>query len=206
MAIDNFENISYLLKFDDPDKFYFIQIFKRRKDNPEMEKDMIVVDSFCIYSMTEFEKCRKRIKDICESNNARAYIRLNRRSDKKIALQMLSRIALMVSSEQYNIRGLYNSIAGEFHSEEDKTWVIDVDFDKFPGDTDELREKKINEIVTSIQSLIYKAKRDDTIYCMPTKNGVHFICRPFNLQEFKEIPESSLVDIHRDNPTILYVP
>ena len=206
MTIDNFEAISHLLKFDDPDKFYFIQIFKRRKDNPGMERDMIVVDSFCIYSMSEFEKFRKRIIEICESDNSRAYIRLNRRSDKKIALQMLSRIATMISSEQYNIRGLYNSIAGEFHAEEDKTWVVDVDFDKFIGVGEEEMNTKINEVVTFIQSLIYKTKRDDTVYVVPTKNGVHFICRPFNLQEFNGHPGSSIVDIHRDNPTILYVP
>jgi len=206
MVIDNFENISHLLKFNDPDKFYFIQIFKRRKDNPNMEKDMIVVDSFCVYSMEDFEKYRWRIIDICETQNARAYIRLNRRSDKKIALQMLARIATMISAEQYNIRGLYNSIAGEFHAEEDKTWVIDVDFDNFGDREEEEINEKINEIVTFIQSLIYKTKRDDTVYVVPTKNGVHFICRPFNLQEFKERAESSLVDIHRDNPTILYVP
>jgi hypothetical protein len=206
MPVDNFENIHHLLRFDDPDKFYFIQIFKRRKDNPEMEKDMIVVDSFYIYSMSEFEKHRKRIINICESNNSRAYIRLNRRSDKKIALQMLARIATMISSNQYNVRGLYNSIAGEFHAEDDKTWIVDVDFDRLEETTDETRGEKINEVVTFIQSLIYKTKRDDTVYGMPTKNGIHFICRPFNLQEFKENPVSSLVDIHRDNPTILYTP
>jgi hypothetical protein len=206
MVIDNFENISHLLKFNDPDKFYFIQIFKRRKDNPDMERDMIVMDSFYIYSMEEFEKYRWRIIDICETQNARAYIRLNRRSDKKIALQMLARIATMISANQYNIRGLYNSIAGEFHAEDDKTWVVDIDFDKFENQSEEEMNEKINGVVTFIQSLIYKTKRDDTVHVVPTKNGVHFICRPFNLQEFKEHAESSLVDIHRDNPTILYVP
>jgi hypothetical protein len=119
---------------------------------------------------------------------------------------MLARIATMISSNQYNVRGLYNSIAGEFHAEDDKTWIVDVDFDRLEETTDEAREEKINEVVTFIQSLIYKTKRDDTVYGMPTKNGIHFICRPFNLQEFKENPVSSLVDIHRDNPTILYTP
>jgi len=36
-----------------------------------------------------------------------------------------------------------------------------------------------------------------------TRSGVHIICRPFNLQKFKEeFPE---VDVHKDNPTILYI-
>ena len=109
--MNNFLRIKELLKFDDPDKFYFIQILKRRKDNPGMGKDMCNIDNFCVYSIQDYERYESRIIDVCERNNARAYIRLNRRSDKKIALQMLARMAQMIASEQYNIRKLYYSIA-----------------------------------------------------------------------------------------------
>ena len=47
-------------------------------------------------------------------------------------------------------------------------------------------------------------KEDDTIYSIPTKNGLHLICRPFNSAKFcHKYPE---VDVHKDNPTILFVP
>jgi hypothetical protein len=39
--INNFQAIRDLLTFGDEDKFYFIQIYKRRKDNPDMKKDMV---------------------------------------------------------------------------------------------------------------------------------------------------------------------
>jgi len=37
---------------------------------------------------------------------------------------------------------------------------------------------------------------------VPTKSGVHIITRPFNLKKFKE--KYPNVDVHKDNPTILY--
>ena len=39
---------------------------------------------------------------------------------------------------------------------------------------------------------------------IPTKNGSHIIMRAFNLQRFREkYPD---VDVHKNNPTILYCP
>ena len=40
---------------------------------------------------------------------------------------------------------------------------------------------------------------------IPTKNGVHLIVeRSFNLQKFKEAFPN--IDVHKNNPTVLYVP
>ena len=39
---------------------------------------------------------------------------------------------------------------------------------------------------------------------IPTKNGSHILMKPFNLAKFKEkYPD---VNVHKNNPTILYVP
>ena len=43
--IDNYKLIEPHLRWDNPDMFYFIQIFKRRKDNHGMDKDMILIDN-----------------------------------------------------------------------------------------------------------------------------------------------------------------
>jgi hypothetical protein len=145
--------------------------------------------------MEDYERYEKRIIDVCERNNARAYIRLNRRSDKKIALQMLARMAQMIASEQYNIRKLYYSIAGEFHSEEVKTWIIDIDMKPF-DDFD-----KIEKLINGLQPT-----GDKLIGIIPTVNGFHMITRPFNLSEFRKYMElqGDIPDIHKDNLTLLY--
>jgi hypothetical protein len=39
---------------------------------------------------------------------------------------------------------------------------------------------------------------------VPTKSGYHLITLPFNVQKFREkFPD---IDVHRNNPTILYIP
>jgi hypothetical protein len=56
-----------------------------------------------------------------------------------------------------------------------------------------------------IDCINYKCLPEDTmkIYTMvPTKTGCHLITKPFNMQTFKE--KYPTVDIHKDNPTILY--
>jgi hypothetical protein len=42
------------------------------------------------------------------------------------------------------------------------------------------------------------------MYKVPTKNGIHLITNPFNLNAFKfGFPN---IDVHKNNPTILYIP
>ena len=131
--MNNLEIISPLLNFNDPDKFYFIQIYKRRKDNPGMDKDMIVLENYSISTAEQLDRAFPRLKKICDDNNARAYIRLNRRSHRKVALNMMVRLAKMIESEQYNVKNIYWSVSGEFSAEEDKTWLLDVDWIDFEG-------------------------------------------------------------------------
>lgn len=200
--MDNFKAIRDLLNFSDKDKFYLLQIFKRRKDNPEMKKDMTIIDSFYISSLDQYDEMEERIKKICIDNNARAYFRLNRRSFKQVALKTLSRIAKMIEDENYeHVKRAYLSCAGEFHKEEDKTWIIDLDRN---GASDEAYDAYINSVIFEAQNLIRETGKDDTMSIIPTKNGLHLICRPFNASKFKRIfPE---IDLHKDNPTILYAP
>jgi hypothetical protein len=200
--IDNFIRIRGLLDFSDEDKFYFIQIYKRRKDNPEMKKDSRILDNFFISSELEFDSIESRIKEICIRNNARAYIRLNRRSFKQIALKTLGRIAKMIEDGNYrHANRAYLSCSGEFHKESNKTWVVDLDQNE---NLDVEFDDYVNQIVLDIQNLIFEAGGDDTMCSLPTKNGTHLICKPFNVLKFKKKhPE---VQIQKDNPTILFVP
>ena len=198
--INNFEAIRDLLTFGDEDKFYLIQIFKRRKDNPDMKKDMVIIDNYFVYELAHFDGLEEKIVDQCAKHNARAYIRLNRRSAKQVALKTLGRIAKMIEDENYkHVQRAYLSCAGEFHKEEDKTWIIDLDRN---GASDEAYDAYINSVIFEAQQLIQETGKDDTMSIIPTKNGLHLICRPFNLSKFKKIfPE---VDVHKDNPVVLF--
>lgn len=194
--MDNRSYILPLLDFTDPDKFYFIQIFKRRKDNPGMDKDMVVLRNFTVFTLEEFHLTFEKIKKICDDNNARAYIRLNRRSEKTVALQMLARLANMIANNQYNVENIYWAAAGQYHSETDKSWIMDVDTIDFIGKETELAD--IHKLIKELQAETGREPRMDII---PTKNGYHIITRPFNR---KKLAFYTHIDSHTDNPTLLY--
>jgi len=199
---DNFKAIRDLLNFSDKDKFYLLQIFKRRKDNPGMKKDMTILDSFFISSLDQYDEMEEKIKKICIDNNARAYFRLNRRSFKQVALKTLGRIAKMIEDENYeHVKRAYLSCAGEFHKEEDKTWIVDLDRN---GASDEDFDSYVNNVSFEVQKLIQETGKDDSIVVVPTKNGLHLVCRPFNISKFRG--KISDVDIHKDNPLVLFCP
>jgi len=95
----------------------------------------------------------------------------------------------------------YLSCAGEYHKEEDKTWIIDIDRN---GESDDAYDALINSIIFGAQQLIQETGKDDTMMILPTKNGLHLVCRPFNLSRFKKsFPD---VDVHKDNPVVLFCP
>jgi hypothetical protein len=198
--VDHFDKIEKILNFSDEDKFYFLQIIKRRKDNPGMKKDLRLIDSFFIYTHSEFISYKERIKEICNQNNARAYIRLNRRSSKAVALCTVSRIIENVSAGQYkNAKNAYQSCCGSTMKETDKTWICDFDYKDFPDDF------VFTDMVKTIKDLQFETGKEPLMLHLTTVNGFHLITRPFNTKKFKDAyPNLKNFDIHKDSPTLLY--
>jgi len=102
-----------------------IEILKRKKDNPQMNKSEELLDVYEIHSKEEIESHCPHIIKKCQEHNARAYIRVNKRSHKKMALEMLREIANRVANGDYNIRNVYHSMLGKFHSDTEKKWIVD---------------------------------------------------------------------------------
>ena len=82
-------------------------------------------------------------------------------------------------------------MCGSYSNESNKKWIIDMD-------TTEDFQLRISTILNPIEPIGNK------VLCkIPTKNGYHLITSPFNVEKFKKLfPE---VDIHKDNPTLLYM-
>lgn len=226
--INNFNLIRPHLTYNNTGDFYFMQILKRRKENPGMDKDSKVIDNFYIYSIDTFDRLQERIVDLCVHNNARAYLRLNIRNDKKIAFQVLKKVTDLIVSEQYRaINSIYQSTCGEFHSDENKTWVIDID------NTDESYLQQVTDIINRLHKDIIKPGKEYKIkLTLPTKNGFHIITNPFNSSLFEKqvsaleyVPlfakflvagdknknpvkweQLTKISIHRENPLLLFCP
>lgn len=197
---NNFNIVRKFLDFSNPDTYYFLQILKRRKDNPDMDKDMIVIDDIFIYSMEQFDRMENEIITICNVHNARAYFRINKRSLKKSGMMMLKRITDLIISENYKaIKSAYSSVSGEFSADEDKKWIVDID----NFDSSKLGQSLRGlAIWQNLEELQKETGREPLMEVIPTKSGIHIITRPFNLQKFKTMYPD--IDVHKDNLVILF--
>lgn len=213
MSINNASLIKSFLSFD-KDDFYFLQIIKRRKDNPDMELGSVTLKSYYIHSFKEYDKLIPIVIRQCDFENARAYFRLNKRNYKNLGLKMVNRSLVYIASNNYApLRNVFDTVAGECPSDPIKKWVIDVDSDvvgtpvKLQHDSMIYMESGAAELVrirSLAISLQNKTKNEPMAELIPTKNGVHLITRPFNLAEFKlQYPK---VDVHKDAVSILYCP
>ena len=88
--IDNFDTAAKVMEFGSDDDFYFVQIIKRFKDNPNDDKRQgnyhggawYPYKGFRIKSVDELMSLKPKIIDLCNQSNARAYMTVNSRSDK----------------------------------------------------------------------------------------------------------------------------
>lgn len=193
--VDNFDLIENLLKFESSDDFYFLLLIKRKKENDELGSNNRVIRSYFIKSKEQLRKHEKEIKDLCTVTNSRAYINLNRRSLRRIGLATLKNITDHIMNEDYeHIHRAYTTVCGQYKYENNPTFIIDID---------EELGRKHNDMIRFIETEC-EPIGNKFVTIVPTKNGSHIIMKSFNLQKFKEkYPD---VDVHKNNPTILFIP
>jgi hypothetical protein len=194
--IDNLELIKSLLNFENEGDFYMLYILKRKKDQPEGERDnhqsVRTIRSYCIKSIEQLEKRYDEIKMMCEMFKARAYIHVQKQNHKDVSLNMMVALAQRIQDGNHEQQNLFDSVVGQLKTHE-KRWIVDID------------TKDIQEI-RNIQVTINKCRPEGpkTKYIIPTKNGFHLITDRFDIMEFKkQYPD---IDIQKKNPTLLFLP
>lgn len=196
--INNFEIIKPLLEFEEG-YFYFLQILQRKKDHKEMKvngsnNNSRLIKAYYIHSMDYLNFIEKEVIAFCDLFQARASINLNRRNYHAMSLHLLRKVADQIMNKSYDkSHAAYTSVVGAYSQDTDKKWVLD--FDEFLED-DEIERYK--EYLTKSQPI-----GDKFIAKIPSKNGFHLITKPFNIKEFGDF---SNIEIHKNNPTNLYIP
>jgi hypothetical protein len=195
--IDNYKIIKPLLDFSDNSKFYFLQIIQRRKENPGIPANNRVIKNYFINNLEYLERKWDEIKGLCEFFNARAMLRLNRRSYETIAYKNLQKLAEIMEQKFFKeVKSAFAKVCGTCHAEKEKTWIVDID------------EKLDNEGFLILQADINRCQPegDKIKLIVPSLNGFHLITSPFNVKQFRdESTEFGSVDIQKDNPTNLYI-
>ena len=193
--VDNLHLILPFLKFESKDDFYYLQILQRKKENSQLGSNSRVIKNYYINSEEYLIKHYDEIKQLCEVFNARASIRLNKRSYEKVGYKALVNIANTISNREFEfLKASYDRACGLGHNDSEKKWILDID-----------GMMTYNEIF-KMEEIIERAKPSDKkiIVYLPSKSGLHLITKPFDLREFTTLyPE---IEIHKDNPTNLYIP
>ena len=194
--IDNLEIIKPLLNFENEGDFYMLYVFKRKKDQPEGEKDnhqsVRTIKTYCVESVEYLKKRYAEIKQLCEMFQARAYIHVQKQNHKDVSLNMMVALAQRIQDGNHKQKGLFDSVVGQLKTHE-KRWIVDID--------------DMNEVSPIMMAYIdhkckpYGSKIEAII---PTKNGYHLITKKFDVMKFKE--KYPNLDIQKKNPSLLFYP
>lgn len=208
MEVNNFKLIESLLDFTSSDDFYFLQILKRKKENPEVpsnhNNNKRAIRTYYINSLDHYRGIEDEVKSICLATNSRAYIHLTKRSYKRVGKLCASIIMDRICNNQENhIYKAYNTACGSPESVSDnKYWLIDIDSKNITFLT------QYNSIINRVWESHNKIEGDTWyIATIPTLNGYHLITKPFRVDTF--LQECAMYklenpDIQKNNPTLLY--
>jgi hypothetical protein len=194
--INNKEQIKGLLNFSEAGDFYMLYVMKRKKDQPEGERDnhqsVRLIRSYCIKSIEQLDKRWDEIVMMCEMFKARAYIHVQKQNHKDVSLTMLAALALRIQDGNHEQQGLFDSVVGQLKTHE-KRWVVDIDT------TDYHAVLELSRFITSLRPEGAKVEA-----VIPTRSGFHLITGRFDVKTFTEkYPD---IDIQKKNPTLLYYP
>lgn len=199
---DNFELLStFFDRLKSPEDFYFVQIIQRKKDGielPSYTSGARTIRSFYFFNKEHFLEQKEYIKELCRNNKARAYFWINPRNTVDVACESIKQFAELIKSGNTKQGvAVYDRATGSSRSAKyDKLWIVDLD-------------SKDIDYKLNIQSLIYECRPegDKIVDIIPTVNGYHLITHKFDKRLFQQklvIKQLDNLDIHNDNPTLLY--
>ena len=168
MILDNIDQVRSLLKFNS-NTYYFIQVIQRRKENPGLKKSEIQRGYWYITSLEDLDIHIVKIKFLCLSYNARAYVSLIPRSLEKFAKQCIIKFGERVYNNDYtNVFNIQQKVALSSKTIESGVfkkpyWILDID------DSSD----SVDRLIKRLPNLIVVAK-------VPTINGFHLIVECFN--------------------------
>ena len=194
--INNIDIIKPLLNFSEKGDFYMLYVFKRKKDQPEGERDnhqsVRTIKTYCIESIDHLDRRWDEIVQMCEMFKARAYIHIQKQNHFDVSLSMMVALAERIKNGNTNQKGLFDSVVGQIKTQE-KRWIVDID------DIDLYGCKPIMDFIDTL-----RPEGQKTEVVIPTKSGYHLITKRFDVKSFSErYPE---IDIQKKNPTLLYYP
>ena len=175
------------------DRYFVIELIRRGKDNPDLQKSNYHFKNYYVYSWADFERYEPEIKTICDMFNLRAYGSVTPKLMSQVALDTLAESARRVSLHDYKkFYNIFESCSGKFVDKASQIWVVDVD------------AENVSKLDTVIGHL-YDCEplgSDKIKFRMPTRNGIHILTKPFNLQRFSQLDDYA--EVKKNHLTLIY--
>lgn len=195
MAVDNSDLIApFCPSTDDGDTFIYTEMLDRskRKGNNGVR----LLKTFYHRSVDEFREQVPTIRKLCDLSAVRACTRLSPRSYAKVGAT-LTRLVVdaALTANWQGMKSLYSRACGTT-SPNLKLWLWDVDE----------RTERTDELAAALQAIGVLQAR------IPSRRAEHLITIAFDARTLAGVrgdgtcPEWGAVQLHRDNPTNLYIP
>lgn len=204
-TVDNFDLVSKIIQFNSSDDFYYVEIIKRKKDNPtDAFRYRQFIKYYVITSVQQLQSLKQEIMQLCQNNNARAYILLNPRSASQVAAytSILKKRFAQRGKGYGKYRGHEFEFAAGQHKENWESRPISfIDIDS----TDTRIFAKVKDILNmyGIQPTAeYKTPNGGLHIIVPDKKAKYIDFSSFD--NGKHLGKYATVHFNMDSPTLLY--
>lgn len=198
MTIDNFNAVApWFDNLSDPGDFFFVQIMQRNKEKNNVSSSGYVIKDYHFFNKETFLSKKEEITTLCKAFNARAYFWINPRNCKEVQYEIIREALEAIELETHKLFKCVSRALGRKRCNKYKSkWILDFD-------------TKDWSFINKYLDLVRKCRPNvnKILYYVPTVNGIHVITLGFDLEQFKQelaIAKLDNIDIHKDNPTILY--
>lgn len=196
--IDNFDILSgWFNNLIDSRDFFFVQVIQRRKDC-KIDTNYNVIKDYYFFNEETFLSKKEEIITLCKAFNARAYFWVNPRNCKEVQYELIRETLKAIEVGAYKLFGNLSKAIGHKRSSNFKPiWILDFD-------------TKDTELITKYLDIAMGCKHAGSSLVfdlIPTVNGYHALTKGFDLKQFNQqlaIAKLDNIDIHKDNPTVLY--
>ena len=198
MTIDNFNIVtSWFDNLSDQGDFFFVQVMQRNKEKNNVGSGGYVIKDYHFFDKETFLAKKEEITTLCKAFDARAYFWINPRNCKQVQYEIIREALEAIELGTHKLFKCVSKAIGRKRCNRYKSkWILDFD-------------TKDWNLINKYLEIVYKCRPDGIKVntFIKTINGIHAITDPFDLGQFKQelaIAKLDNIDIHRDNPTVLY--
>ena len=198
MTIDNFNAVApWFDNLSDQGDFFFVQVMQRNKEKNNVGSSGYVIKDYHFFDKETFLSKKEEITTLCKAFNARAYFWINPRNCKEVQYEIIREALEAIELGTHKLFKCVSRALGRKRCNKYKSkWILDFD-------------TKDWSLINKYLDLVRKCRPNvnKILYYVPTVNGIHVITLGFDLGQFKQkvaIAKLDNIDIHKDNPSVLY--